>query len=402
MTTPHQPAPAPAPTEAGPLLHEGLSAALGDLTGSRRSATLRSPAEVSAESARILAIVEPWIPLARERATEAAGSPSDSARWADLLSTLQGPVARAAAAGNSAAATELARESRQLLKALRVTLPPRIPVPQIASALRRQLLAQSYPPYALLSAQRLAEAGGYPLGDVTMALTDLAVEGTTQRVGKNWRIARGLSEDLDHSAGMVAGFLRALITEGAFPIGSQLPTRTELARRLAVSRSTVSAALEELGTAGLMHNNFRRPVVALAATGLRQYPYPAPGSPGVSTLPQHTGPVGARLQQECYEARDRARHHWARVIDWPRGQLEAVSERQAGVVRHYALLAGHHIQSRPLEEQRDVQALIAYALACATIAQPTPLSQRLWRLAVLCTAITDLQDTLAREGEIPS
>ncbi|MEE1808199.1 hypothetical protein [Streptomyces sp. BE133] len=142
----------------------------------------------------------------------------------------------------------------------------------------------------------------------------------------------------------------------------------------------------------------RPPVVALAATRLRQYPYPAPGSPGVSLLPQHTGPVGARLRQACDEARDRARYHWLRMIDWPPGQLEAVRERQAGVVRHYSLLAGHLTQSRPQEEQQDVQVLIAYALACATIAQPEPLSQRLWRLAVLCTAVTDLQDVLPGEG----
>ncbi|MFD9604739.1 winged helix-turn-helix domain-containing protein [Streptomyces sp. NPDC059970] len=396
MTAPHRPAPAHA--AASPLLQGSLSAALRDLTGSRRTATLRSPAEVCDEAARILAIVEPWIPLAHERSAEAAGSPSDSARWADLLSTLQGPVARAAAAGNAAAVAEIAREARQLLKALRATLPPRIPVAQVALALRRQLLAQSYAPYSLLSAQRLAEAGGYPLGDVTMALTDLTAEGMAQRVGKKWRIARGLSEDLGHSAGRVTGFLRALITMGAYPPGSRLPTRAELARRLAVSRSTVSAALEELDAAGLIHSRLRPPVVALAATRLRQYPYPAPGSPGVIVLPQHTGPVGARLRQECDEARDRARYHWLRMIDWPPGQLEAVRERQAGVVRHYSLLASHLTQSRPLQEQQDVQALIAYALACATIAQPEPLSQQLWRLAVLCTAVTDLQDVLPDEG----
>ncbi|MFI5752338.1 GntR family transcriptional regulator [Streptomyces sp. NPDC051644] len=359
---------------------------------------LRSPAEVTAEAARILAIVEPWIPAARKRAEEATGSPTDSARWADLLSTLQGPVARVAAAGDAAAVAEIAREARQLLMALRATLPPRIPVTQVANALRRQLLAQYYAPYTLLSAQRLAEAGGYPLEDVTMALTDLAVEGTTQRVGMKWRIARGLSEDLGHSAGMVAEFLRALIATGAFPLGSRLPTRTDLARRLAVSRSTVSAALKELDAAGLIHSRLQPPVVALPATRLRQCPYPAPGSPAVSLLPQHTGPVGTRLRQECDEARDRARHHWLRLIDWPPGQLEAVRERQAGVVRHYSLLAGHLTQSRPLEEQQDVQALIAYALACVTIAQPEPLSQRLWRLAVLCTAVTDLQDALPGEG----
>lgn len=371
-----QPARAPhPPAPVSSLVRDELATALRTLTQASR------PAEV-------LDVVAPWKPVAQQRAREAAGSPADSARWADLLRGIQGPVAEAALAGDTTAAAELARDARSLLRALRMTVPPRVPVAQIADALRHKLLAADHAPYARLSARRLASEGGYPLPDVALALTDLAVEGVTQRTGTAWHIARGLSRSVNRS-GMVEQFLHALITARVFRPGSQLPTHLQLARRLTVSTRVVSAALHNLHAAGLVRRESTRLVIACV--------YPVPGSPDVTALPEHTGPLGRRLHQECSDARRQARYHWVRVLNWPPGQRHAVWSQQAGAVRHYALLAGQDLHARPSQEQQFVQDQITYAVACATLPVREELPEQLWRLAVLCNAVAELRGLVSRQ-----
>lgn len=140
--------------------------------------------------------------------------------------------------------------------------------------------------------------------------------------------------------------LRGQITSGEWPVGTRIPTETELVEQLGVARNTVREAVRSLAHAGLLEirqgaGTFVRATSELS--GVMQRRFDASGHHDILELRRALEVEAARLAAERRTAADlelidAALHRRERA--WASGVIETFV--QADAAFHHALLAAAH------------------------------------------------------------
>ncbi|MFF8992496.1 hypothetical protein ACF09H_21675 [Streptomyces sp. NPDC014983] len=193
---------------------------------------------------RLRAIVEPWLPLAESRLAQAAGSPSDHARWKDLVAGVQPLVTPV---DPSPALTSLSDSALRLLRALRAAETEGPGVTEIADHVRTAIRDGVLLPGTKLPVGRIAADLGYsrPSDRAELAFQDLQTENLLTFRGSTWWVAEPTDQPTQ-----IAGMIRTLIQTSVYPPGHCLRTTIELARELASSRVNLVKALAVLREEG--------------------------------------------------------------------------------------------------------------------------------------------------------
>ncbi|MFJ9795439.1 hypothetical protein [Streptomyces sp. NPDC101145] len=150
-----------------------------DLAALRRVTTRSVWTAAAVENAhhRVYAATGPWLRLARSR-RDHTDSPADRARWDAWISALtppERPVTR-----SYADVCILAGRARDMLRALRQTLPPCPSVGSVAAEIERQVQSGGLPPGAQVRRTALARDLGVPGDHIHLALADLAAQGLVE------------------------------------------------------------------------------------------------------------------------------------------------------------------------------------------------------------------------------
>lgn len=329
-----------------------------------------------------------WLTLAERRREDAAGSPADQARWDRLIKAAARP-----------APTEMSYErlvvrvgnARDLLRALVDTLPPSVPVVEIAQRIEQRITSGTYPPGAALAPGRIAAELAVPLQSVHLALSDLANKDVIEWQA-NCRARVPGAHRLNDRPRQIAQLLQVLITGGAFPPATALPGRRELSRMLVTAPQPLVVALSMLGNEGLLERDNRQRLTvrrdAVDRTTSPQLPAPPQG-------------VTSLRQDEVREAARKARRWWSTRTSPAPTVLNQVID-QLRVAAHQMAERARRGTLPPSTTDQELEALVARtAITAATVHQPH-FELRLWHTACLATVVLDLQALVDRvDGSRP-
>ncbi|MGG7574126.1 hypothetical protein [Streptomyces sirii] len=124
---------------------------LGRVAGAKSAASAGSVLNGHADLDKYAAV---WVPHAERRQEAATGSPADRARWAGLIKAAARPAAPTAVSYE--ALVLRAGYTRELLRALADTLPPWVPIADVAEQIKKRITDGSYPSGAILAPGRIA------------------------------------------------------------------------------------------------------------------------------------------------------------------------------------------------------------------------------------------------------
>ncbi|MFE0778037.1 hypothetical protein [Streptomyces sp. NPDC058861] len=320
-------------------------------------------------------IVEPWLPLAKSRLDQAADSPSDHARWKDLIAGVQPLVVPA---GLPQALPILNDSVLRLLRALREAEAGGPGVTEIADHVRTAIRDGVLLPGTKLPVGRIAADLGYsrPSERAELAFQDLRGEKLLAFRGSIWWIV----EPADQAA-QVAGMVRAFIQAGVYPPGGPLPRTIELARQLVTAPTNISRAWSILREEGTL----------VSRTGSRPKTPPVPPFP--VAVPLDLGALTARLCSLALDDADLRPHvieeTCARARNWWRTRT---SPPPAALEHAYGYLIAavlHLIQSNPDSEEAHTRLRRTAVLALnPDVVMPSPL----WRTACIAVVVGELVD----------
>ncbi|MER5968518.1 hypothetical protein ABT112_02005 [Streptomyces sp. NPDC002055] len=318
-----------------------------------------------------------WVPLAERRRESAAGSESDQARWSRLIEAATRPPAPTTMTYE----TLVVRigYTRDLLRALRDTLPPWVPIIEVAQQIKKRIAAGAYPPGVIMAPGRVATDLSLPIPSVRLALVDLAAKGVIEQ-HPNGRVRVPGAHLEQNRPTQLALIVLEFVQSGVFPPGAALPERSELCRILVTGQKPLSAALHRLFAEGVLeYGDSRRPTVrpdaAKRSTAPVEIPSPAP----------HL----ALSTDETREAVRRARGWWnARLFPAPEALDRVISQ---------LVTAAHHLVEHarcgplpPTTTHQQVSALIARTAVMAAAVRGPDYPVRVWHTACLATAVGDL------------
>ncbi|WP_107068060.1 GntR family transcriptional regulator [Streptomyces sp. CT34] len=374
---------------------------LGRIDGPRAGV---SPAAVARGYEKTWHITERWLPLARQRRRAASGSTADQARWDGLINSVARP-AQPEGCPSFPGLVELAGNARDLLRTLRDTEPPYVPVAEVAARIAEAIEGGHYLTGASLSPAKIAADRRLPVDSVKLALTDLAAKNVVE-LSATGR-ARVTSPVRTDRPQQIADWLRELVAAGAYPPGTPLPTRPLLARNLVSADPPIAAAIRLLIDDGtLTCYPGQRPIVR-------------PGHPHAGTemialarafaqLPHPKGPVDLRYTRIREVVRVSQSWWKARLVPHPT-TLDHYLAQLVGIARHLITRArapepptsAYGEQHEPPEHQvaRDhLDSVIARITVGATSAAGADPEHRVWRIACLAAAVHDLLKLTATTG----
>ncbi|MFF2650449.1 hypothetical protein [Streptomyces sp. NPDC058045] len=119
----------------------------------------------------------PWLPLAQQRLGEAAGSPSERARWQELIDKVRPPKSGRLKGTSYADLVSLCAAVRAFLNALLDAERPGPTVAEIAEYVRRAVRAGHFLPGEPIHVGQIAEEVGSPPDRVRRALQDVGDSG---------------------------------------------------------------------------------------------------------------------------------------------------------------------------------------------------------------------------------
>ncbi|GGU65007.1 hypothetical protein GCM10010211_32640 [Streptomyces albospinus] len=375
---------------------------LGRIDGPRAGV---SPAAVARGYEKAWRITERWLPLAGQRRLAASGSTADQARWERLITATARPV-RPAGRPSFLGLVELAGNARDLLRSLRDTEPPYVPVVDVAARITEAIEDGHYLAGASLSPATIAADLHLPVGSVKLALTDMAEQNVVE-LSATGRARLAGSGRTDRPQ-QIADWLRELIAVGAYPPGTQLPIRSVLARNLVSAEPPISAAIRLLIDDGtLICYPGQRPIVR-------------PGHPHAGTkvtafarafaqLPGPGGPVDPS-DTRIREVVRVAQSWWkARLSPHPT-TLEHYLAQLIGIARHLMTRAGvpdlripaYGDRQSPLDRratQERPDSVIVRIIVGATSATQAGPEHRVWHTACLAAAVHDLLKLTEATGD---
>ncbi|HWU06468.1 MAG TPA: GntR family transcriptional regulator [Streptomyces sp.] len=225
-----------------------LREALDDFQRATESVNVRTDRAENREMIRQLVL--PWLALAKARLSEAEGSPSDQARWQEIIAGVQPPPA---GAGDGPDVGTLLHNAVWLFSALLAAAERGPGVREITERMRELIATGTYPPGSLLGIGRIAaevEGPAPQLERVRLAARDLEAEGLlTLTPAGRIRIA-GRSVAVDRPA-QIAAWLRVLIQAGVYQPSHHLPTRPALTLMLVARPHDVTRAIHLLHEEGV-------------------------------------------------------------------------------------------------------------------------------------------------------
>jgi DNA-binding GntR family transcriptional regulator len=343
----------------------------------------RTPTGIAQDREIVWAVVDPWLPLAQQRLSEASDSPSDQARWQRLIKE----AGRPACEHNSPLPKDLVllvSAARQLLRALMDAERSGPRVHEIAATVRRAIQDRDYQPGSTLGLRRIAADTAAPSVErVALALQDLQSEGLVVIDSyRRTRVASGAAHTSrpEH----IAAWLCFLIRSGVYPPSTALPNLRALARLLVCSSHTVTAALRLL---------VRQQVLA-APTGRRYRvcatpPFavarPADLTGLVRDLRERTASDRAPTAEKALLACRQTQVWWSRRVMPP---AQDIDDRVATLIAACATLVARIVPQ--LGDDQDLQALLRQATVTAAADQPTDTWERTWRAASLGALVRTL------------
>ncbi|MEV7959086.1 GntR family transcriptional regulator [Streptomyces sp. NPDC088141] len=263
----------------------------------------------------------------------------------------------------------------------------------MVTAIRDRITAGHYVPGARL---RLNELQGYYTGysgaELRPALDQLA---TTDLVNGRWWVAD--HRPGDHAVRRTQNLLAAMIDHGAYPPGTELPTRTELATILLANQVTLSRAIELLAVEGvlLLSGNSRPRALPRPRCGSSWVGLPPDFADVLRALPQGRSSGAAHSRNAIRGICDTARERWRSGICLPADAMTLQETLQGDILCRLVLSAYEQVADRPAGGYPRLRSAAARAMACAHLPTVAPLHERLFRFTVLATALADLADELA-------
>ncbi|MEU3077815.1 hypothetical protein [Streptomyces laurentii] len=171
-----------------------------DLTALRRVTTRRVWTAAAVENAhhRVWAATGPWLGLARSR-RDHTDSPAEQARWDAWISALTPP--ERSGTRSYADVCVLTGRARNMLRALRRTLPPCPSVGSVAAEIERRIQSGGLPPGVLADRDSLAKDLRVPGEHVDLALADLAACGLVEVSAGGWAVVTSMALGSGHHPG---------------------------------------------------------------------------------------------------------------------------------------------------------------------------------------------------------
>lgn len=258
--SPAQPNPYP---DAG-TTPEGLSYDIRRALDMAQRAPLLIETHAAGYTAWIRSTVHRWMPLALERAEVAAGSPSDTARWAGLITDAgQSDTDLTMVAQIRAAA----RAVHALLRALQNSAPTSPPVAEIAARIAAHVASRRYAPGMLLSRDSTAADIGVPTDLVPLAFADLSAAGVLTSSHHRTMVC-GSRDERPSRVRHLANRLLDQVAFGLYPPDESLPGAEELGEYCVSDVALVTEALRLLEHEGWIARRRGRPALVLASAHL--------------------------------------------------------------------------------------------------------------------------------------
>ncbi|MGW6202293.1 hypothetical protein ACWF9B_01375 [Streptomyces sp. NPDC055089] len=216
-----------------------------------------------------------------------------------------------------------------------------------------------------------------------------------------WRIPD--HRPLDHSVTRTHSLLAAMIDHGAFPVGTTLPARHLLGTILQAGPADVRGALNRLANDQVIHlaGNARPRVLAAQLYGPARAAWP-PGPGTVHDALPSTGRPGAGFDRSTLgQIGCAARARFRLGICAGPDALADQELRMAHVVRLLVTKTYEETSQPGTGASAQVRSAAARVMACHALPLDAALHERMFRLAVLATALHDLADARGRHTCTP-
>ncbi|MFE6977150.1 hypothetical protein [Streptomyces sp. NPDC057682] len=287
------------------------------------------------------------------------------------------------------------------------TVLPGIPTPgaatkavgpdQTAALVRSRIEAGTYVPGARITLTELRTViPGAPEPSLRDALNQLAADNVITGADGLWRSRD--DRPRGHAVTRTHGLLASMIDNGAYPTGALLPFRHLLTTILTAGPDDVRGALGRLASDR---------VIQLAGAARPRVLAAPPRSPARTTWPPASGKVYSALPSECAPGADYDRVTLGRAACAARERyrsgicpapeiLTSEELRLAYVVRALVTRAYRETAHAYASALPDLRSAAARVMTCHAIPADTAPHERLFRLAVLATALHDLASALPR------
>ncbi|MGW0489080.1 hypothetical protein [Streptomyces olivaceus] len=360
-----------------------LRSALQSLHRTTSRFTGRTPSGIARDREAVWAAVDRWLPLAQQRQREAEASPSDQARWHEILQAVRRPQTEE----DDRPAQDMVlfvSAARRLLRALLEAERLGPNASAVADRVRRDIRNGVHSPGSTLGLHRIAESTAAPtLERVELALQDLQGEGlVTISPGRHTRVTGGTVHASRPQ--QIAAWLFFLIRSGVYPPGTHLPPLLPLSRSLVSSvPDTVSALRLLTAQKVLLARPGRRRAVCTAQPVLITEP------PGLQDLvdemrrraaPNQPQPTPVTVLTACKQT-----HVW-----WSRRAIpnpQELDDRFKTLTTACANLVAQALDHSP---GPDVQAALRQAAVTALAEHPADVWERTWRAASLGALVRNL------------
>jgi hypothetical protein len=321
-----------------------------------------------------------WLPLAQQRRDEAGESPADQARWDCLFKGLTPSEVRTTTSYEGLVV--LTSTARELLRLLRDTEPPFVPIAHTARVIQQRISDGTYPIGMILSPGKIAAELAVPRTSVGLALDDLIQAKVVVKHAKSSAKVPETHQKNDRDRHLVE-WLRELICAGAFPPVGELPPRREVARILVTATDFFPEAIR-LPTKEDAH---------ASAPGQRlQTGHNAPQPSSDSSYPDRPHAVDESWDLSPTGIREAVRraHSWWWTGKTPSPVTFTHTTAELHAAAKHLLAQLHPLDIAPAEKPFAVTSAAARVRAMASLWYHPDFMQRLWRLACLATATCDL------------
>ncbi|MEK9518211.1 GntR family transcriptional regulator [Streptomyces venezuelae] len=247
---------------------EGLSFDIRRALDMAHRGALMIETHAAGYAAWIRSTVSLWMPLALERARAAAGSASDTGRWASLITAANQAQADLTTVVQIRAA---ARAVHALLGALQNSAPPCPPVAEISARITAHVARRRYAPGMLLSREATAGDLGVPADLVPLAFADLSAAGVLTSSHHRTMVC-GARDERPGRARHLADRLLDQMAFGLYPPESSLPGAAELGDYTVSDVKLVTEALWLLEHDGWIARRRGRPALVLPSAHLLARP----------------------------------------------------------------------------------------------------------------------------------
>ncbi|MGW2105024.1 hypothetical protein [Streptomyces sp. NPDC001948] len=269
-----------------------------------------------------------------------------------------------------------------------------MPDSQLVAVVRERVTAGLYVPGSRLTLTELCHATGCDADALRPVLDQLAATGIIEAVKGRWRVVD--DRPAGHAARRAAQLLGTVIDQGAYPPDTGLPGRRELTRILLAPADAVTQALALLADQRILHfSGTSQPRVVKPPSGRRLTVWRermyaiARNHP---TRPRHSAPFN---RQDIRSARDAAINRWRQGTCLPDKDMTRQETRQDEALQRLASHAYDRAVRQLPHEHPGLRQAAVRVLACWDLpTEDVPLHERLYRVTVLATALSDLADEI--------